>query len=160
MIAIIVAYTKDRVIGKDGIIPWKIKGEQLRFKELTTGQIVVFGRVSYEEIGRPLPNRQTVVISRTTKYEEKNCITVESLEQAIAYANGRDLFISGGARLYEEALPLADVLYITEIDAHIDGDRYFPMFREEEYDKEVVERVEGEIPYTYLTYRRKGTTVC
>ncbi|MBN2220886.1 MAG: dihydrofolate reductase [Vallitaleaceae bacterium] len=160
MIALIVAYTKDRVIGKGGQIPWKIKGEQLRFKELTTGQIVIFGRVSYDEIGRPLPNRKTIVISKTKKYEAENCTTVESLEEALLLARGQDVYISGGARLYEEALPLVDVMYITEIEAQIEGDRYFPEFDEEDFEKEIIRRVEGEIPYTYLTYKRKGMKIC
>ena len=160
MIALIVAYTKNRVIGKEGQIPWKIKGEQLRFKELTTGQIVIFGRISYDEIGRPLPNRKTIVISKTKKYEAENCTTVESLEEALLLAQGQDVYISGGARLYEEALPLVDVMYITEIEAQIEGDRYFPEFNEEDFDKEIIRRVEGEIPYTYLTYKRKEKKIC
>lgn len=155
MIALIVAYTKNRVIGNKGCIPWKIKGEQKRFRELTIGNVVVMGRRSYEEIGRPLPNRTTIVISNTRNFDCENCMTAKSLAEALELAGDRKVYISGGARLYEEALPLVEKMYITEIDAEIEGDTYFPMLDEALYEKEIDERVEGEIPYTYVTYTRK-----
>lgn len=154
MIALIVAYTKNRVIGNKGCIPWKIKGEQKRFRELTTGNVVVMGRRSYEEIGRPLPNRTTIVISNTRNFDCENCMTARSLAEALELAGDRNIYISGGARLYEEALPLVEKMYITEIDAEIEGDTYFPVFDEALFEKEINERVEGEIPYTYVTYTR------
>ncbi len=159
MIALIVAYTKNRVIGNEGCIPWRIKGEQRRFRELTTGNIVVMGRRSYEEIGRPLPNRTTIVVSGTKVFEAENCYTVKSLPEAIALAQEiapeQHIYISGGARLYEEAMPLVEKMYITEIEAEIPGDTYFPEFDENCFTKEVNERVEGEIDFTYVTYTRK-----
>ena len=155
MISIIVAYTRNRVIGNKGQIPWRIKGEQKRFKELTTGNVVVMGRLSYEEIGRPLPNREMIIISTTKQFEGDNLRTVASLKEALALAGDKEVYISGGAQVYEEALSLCENLYITEIDAEIEGDRYFPEFDESQYEKEIVERVEGKIPYTYVTYTRK-----
>lgn len=155
MIALIVAYARNRVIGNQGCIPWKIKGEQKRFKQLTTGNVVVMGRRSYEEIGKPLPNRTTIVVSSTRLFEGENCYTVNSLQEAIKLAGNRDVYISGGAGLYAEAIELVDKMYITEIEADIEGDTYFPDFEEEMFDKEVVERFEGEIPYTYVTYTRR-----
>lgn len=155
MISLIVAYAKNRVIGNKGCIPWKIKGEQKRFRELTTGNVVIMGRRSYEEIGRPLPNRTTIVVSNTKNFDAENCMTANSLEEAIKLAGDRDCYISGGARLYEEALPLVEKMYITEIDAVIEGDTLFPEFDENEFVKEVNERFEGEIDYTYVTYTRK-----
>lgn len=155
MIALIVAYAKNRVIGNKGCIPWRIKGEQLRFKELTTGNVVIMGRRSYEEIGRPLPNRTTIVVSNTKNFDCENCMTAKSLAEAIEMAGDRDIYISGGARLYEEALPLVEKMYITEIDREIEGDTYFPAFDQEQFTKEVNQRFEGEIPYTYVTYTRK-----
>ena len=104
MIALIVAYAKNKVIGNKGCIPWKIKGEQKRFRELTTGNIVIMGRKSYEEIGRPLPNRTTIVVSNTKRFEDINLLTAKSLREAIELAGDRDIFISGGAGIYEEAL--------------------------------------------------------
>lgn len=156
MIALIAAYARNRVIGCDGVIPWKLPGEQSRFRELTTGKIVIMGRRTYEEIGHPLPNRETILISSTRKVEETNCTTVESLAEALELAGGRDVFIAGGEQLYREALPLADVLYLTTIEAEIDGDRYFPVFDESLYDVEQAGHVDGGIPFTYWTYRRKS----
>ena len=155
MIALIVAFAKDQVIGNKGCIPWKIKGEQKRFKELTTGNVVIMGRRSYEEIGKPLPNRSTIVISSTKNYDGENCMTAKSVAEAIEMAGERDIYISGGARVYEEALPLVEKMYITEVDLEVDGDTYFTPFDKEQFIKEIDERFEGEIPYTYVTYTRK-----
>lgn len=155
MIALIVAYAKNRVIGNNGCIPWKIEGEQKRFRELTTGNVVIMGRRSYEEIGKPLPDRTTIVISNTIDIENENCITAKSLTEAIEIAGDRDVYISGGAKLYEEALPLVEKMYITEIDCDIVGDTFFPKFEKEKYEKEINEHYEGEVPYTYVTYTRK-----
>lgn len=155
MIALIVAFAKNQVIGNKGCIPWKIKGEQRRFKELTTGNVVIMGRRSYEEIGRPLPNRTTIVVSNTKNFDGENCLTAKSLAEAIRLAGDKDIYISGGAKLYEEALPLVEKMYITEIDSEIEGDTYFPPFEKDQFVKEINEKVEGEIPYTYVTYTRK-----
>ena len=159
MIGLIVAYTKNRVIGNAGKIPWRIKGEQRRFRELTTGNVVIMGRRSYDEIGHPLPNRFTIVLSNTASYEEENCTTVSSLEDAIKLAAERfpdkNVYISGGAGVYRAAMDMVDVMYITEIDAEIEGDTFFPEFDESAFTKTVDEKVEGEIPYAYVTYRRK-----
>lgn len=156
MIGLIVAYSKNRVIGNKGQIPWRIKGEQKRFRELTTGNVVIMGRRSYEEIGRPLPNRYTIVVSNTQKFEAENCTTVGSLEEAIRIADKeKNIYISGGAGLYKEAIDIVDVMYITEIDAVIEGDTYFPEFNVEEFEREVDCHVDGEIPYDYVTYTRK-----
>lgn len=155
MIALIVAFAKDQVIGNKGCIPWKIKGEQKRFKELTTGNVVIMGRRSYEEIGKPLPNRTTIVISGTQNYDGENCMTAKSVAEAIEMAGERDIYISGGARVYEEALPLVEKMYITEVDLEVEGDTCFPLFDKEQFIKEIDERFEGEIPYTYVTYTRK-----
>lgn len=131
------------------------RGEQKRFKELTTGNVVIMGRRSYEEIGKPLPNRTTIVISTTKDFTAENCYTAKSLDEALEIAGNRDVYISGGARLYEEALPKVEKMYITEIEKTIEGDTYFPEFNVEDFTKEINERVDGEIPYTYVTYTRE-----
>lgn len=155
MIGLIVAYSKNRVIGNSGCIPWKIKGEQKRFKELTTGNVVIMGRRSYEEIGHPLPNRTTIVVSGTKNYDADNCIIVKSLEEAVKIAGDRNVYISGGESLYKEALSIADKMYITEIELEVEGDTYFPEFDEALFDKEINQHFDGDIPYTYVTYTRK-----
>jgi len=155
MIALIVAFSINRVIGNKGIIPWKIKGEQKRFKELTTGNVVIMGRRSYEEIGKPLPNRTTIVISNTKKFLAVNCMTATSLSEALKMAEGRDVYITGGSQLYKESIGLVDNMYITLIDENVEGDTFFPQFKEKDFNIQVDERFEGEIPYTYLTYSRR-----
>ncbi len=157
MIGLIVAYSKNRVIGKDGKIPWKIKGEQKRFRELTTGNVVIMGRRSYEEIGHPLPNRYTIVVSNTQKFEAENCTTASSLQEAIEIADkSKNIYISGGAGLYKEAICLVEKMFITEINAVVEGDTYFPEFDEEEFEREVECHVDGELPYDYVTYTRRN----
>lgn len=155
MVALIAACAKNQVIGEKGRIPWRIKGEQKRFRELTTGNVVIMGRCSYEEIGKPLPNRTTIVISSTKVFTGENCYTVSSLQDAIQLAGDRDVFISGGAKLYEEALPIVEKMYITEIDKCFDGDTFFPQFEEENFIKTIDDRIAGEIPYTYVTYTKR-----
>ena len=155
MIALIVAFSRNRVIGNNGIIPWKIKGEQKKFKELTTGNVVIMGRRSYEEIGKPLPNRTTIVISNTKKFSAVNCMTATSLSEALKMAEGRDVYIAGGSQLYKESIGQVNNMYITLIDKNIEGDTFFPQFNEKDFEIQEDERFEGERPYTYLTYSRR-----
>ena len=155
MIGLIVAYGKNRVIGNKGCIPWRIKGEQRRFKELTTGNVVVMGRRSYEEIGRPLPNRMTYVVSRTKNFDQEGVKTVSSIQEAIDIAGDKNVYISGGAGIYKEAMPYVEKMYITEVDLEPEGDTFFPEFNEEDFIREVDEEIDGEIPYKYVTYTRK-----
>lgn len=156
MIGLIVARSKNNVIGKNGEIPWKIRGEQKQFKELTTGNVVIMGRKSYEEIGHPLPNRKNIIVSKTKSFEDKNLVTVSSLQEALATINDEQVYIAGGYRLFKEALPLVDIMYITEIDMIIeDGDVFFPEFDPEEFDV-VVGEINGEdVKYTRTIYKRK-----
>ncbi len=157
MIGLIVAHDKNHVIGNKGMIPWKIKGEQKRFRELTTGNIVVMGRRSYEEIGRPLPNRMNIVVSTTKTFEGENLYTAKSLKEALELVKDSDknVYISGGAGLYKEAMPLVQKMYITEIDIEVEGDTFFPQFDLNLYEKEIDETFEGEISYSYVTYTKK-----
>ena len=156
MIGLIVARSKNNVIGKNGQIPWRIKGEQKQFKELTTGNVVVMGRKSYEEIGHPLPNRKTIVVSRTKKYEGENLATASSVEEAIKMAGDEKVYISGGYGLYKEAIPYVDVMYITEVQIEIeDGDTFFPEFDENDFDIEEGETGGEDIKFIRTTYTRK-----
>ncbi|MDP4089461.1 MAG: dihydrofolate reductase [Bacillota bacterium] len=156
MISLIVAVSKNNVIGNKGVIPWKIKGEQKRFRELTTGKTIIMGRKSFEEIGRPLPNRKTILISNTQNITSENCTTVKSLFEAFNMTKDEDeVFVAGGGQVYKEAFPFADRLYVTVIDKIIDGDVYFPEITEKDFVKTYEQRIDGEIPYTYYTYERK-----
>lgn len=156
MLALIAAFAENRIIGHNGCIPWDIPEEKHRFRDLTMGHSIIMGRRTYEEIGFPLPGRETIVISATRNFDQPHCKTVGSLAQALELTAGQDAFICGGARLYEEALPLADVLYLTEIHHVFDGDIRFPDFDRTQYDQTECVEVAGEIPYTFLTFWRKN----
>ncbi len=156
MIGLIVARSKNNVIGKNGEIPWKIKGEQKQFRELTTGNVVVMGRKSYEEIGRPLPNRKNIVVSKSKKFEGENLVTVGSLQEAIAVAGDEKIYVAGGYGLYKEAVPLVDVMYITEVDMVVDdGDVFFPEFDKTEFDVTIGETGGEDVKYTRTVYTRR-----
>ena len=157
MVGIIAARSINNVIGKDGRIPWKIKGEQKQFKELTTGNVVVMGRRSFEEIGKPLPNRKTIVVSSNKVFEGENLATVSSVKEAIDMAGDENVFIAGGYGLYKEAMPYVDVMYITEVKTYIEnGDVFFPDFNKEDFDVEIGENAGDDIEFTRAIYRRKN----
>ena len=156
MVGLIVARSKNNVIGKNGKIPWKIQGEQKQFRELTIGNVVVMGRKSYEELGHPLPNRKTIVVSKSKKYEGNNLMTVGSIQEAIDLVIDKDIFIAGGYGLYKEAIPLVDKMYITEIDMIIEeGDVFFPEFDAKEFDITIGETNRNDIKYVRTIYTRK-----
>lgn len=155
MISLIVAVSKNNVIGNNGKIPWKIKGEQRRFKELTTGKTIIMGRKSFEEIGRPLPNRKTILISNTQNIATENCTTVKSLPEAFELVKNEDeVFVAGGGQVYKEAYPYAERIYITVIDKIINGNVYFPPINQDDFVKIYEERIDGYVPYTYYTYEK------
>ncbi len=164
MIGLIAARSKNNVIGKKGRIPWQIDGEQKQFKELTTGNIVVMGRRTFEEIGKSLPDRFTIVVSRTKIFKGEKLMTVGSVKEALKLAKESDLlgkfynssiFFAGGSEIYREALPFVDVMYITEVDIEIrDGDTFFPKFNPEAFELTVGESGGDKIKYTRTIYRR------
>lgn len=154
MLALIVAHAHGRVIGRNGVTPWHIPGELKRFRSLTMGNAVIMGRRSYEEIGRPLPDRLNIVLSATRSYSGENLLCARSLDEAIALAGDRDTFIAGGGKVFQQALPLCDTLYITEIDADIEGDVFFPEFDAQLFTRSAEPWIEASLAYRYLTYRR------
>lgn len=156
MIGLIVARSKNNVIGKNGEIPWKIKGEQKQFRELTVGNVVVMGRKSYEEIGHPLPNRKNIIVSKSKNFTGENLVTVGSLQEALDISKGENVYISGGYGLFKEALPLVDKMYITEVDITVEnGDVFFPEFDSNEFDMIIGEMGGIDIKYTRTIYTRK-----
>ena len=158
MTGLIVARSINNVIGKNGRIPWKIEGEQKQFKELTTGNIVIMGRKSYEEIGHPLPNRKTIVVSKTKEFKGENLETTVSVKEALELSaeDGRDVFIAGGYGIYKEALPYVDVMYITEVQLVVeDGDVFFPQFNEADFEKSVGETLGDKIKFIRTIYTRR-----
>ncbi len=153
-IHIIAAVANNGVIGKTGTIPWDIPADLRHFKELTMGSTVIMGRRTYESIGRPLPGRQNIVVTSTQKAIE-GCQIAGSLAEALALAENGKAFVIGGAMLYEDALPIADVLELTFVDAEPEGDTYFPEVDWTLFEEIKREAYSGEPDYMYATYRRK-----
>jgi len=127
IVSIIAAMAEDRVIGWQGAIPWDLPEDRRRFRELTMGHPVIMGRRTFESIGRPLPGRTTIVITRQRGFRADGCVAVNDLAAALeaAAANG-EAFICGGGELYREALPLADRIYLTIVPGRPGGDAFFP----------------------------------
>ncbi|MEK4512010.1 dihydrofolate reductase [Paenibacillus anaericanus] len=160
IISLIAAISKNKVIGMDEVIPWSIPGEQIRFKDLTLGKSIIMGRKTYESIGKPLPNRRTIIVSRNPELLVDNCLTVRSLDEAFRLLKEEEeIFIAGGGEIYKEALPQANKIYLTVIDKEIEGNIYFPEFNKEDYITTYEKRNDGEMPYTYYTYERKESIV-
>lgn len=124
MLSAIVATANKDVIGKTGGIPWYLPADLRHFKEITMGRPIIMGRVTHESIGRALPGRRNIVITRKPDYRADDCEVVASLEEAINLA-GDDAFIIGGESIYQQALPKVGRLYITKIEADIAGDKFF-----------------------------------
>ena len=155
MLSLIVAHSRNRVIGKDGRLPWRIPGELKRFKELTMGHAVIMGRKSYEEIGKPLPGRFNIVVSASRTFEGLDLVTARNLDEALALAGDKKIFIAGGGQIFAQMIDKVDVMYITEIDARIEGDAYFPEMDYSKFDRVLEKHVDGDLPYDYVTYTRK-----
>jgi dihydrofolate reductase len=136
IISMIAAVSKNRVIGKDNDLPWKLPDDMKFFMETTKGHHAIMGRKNYESIPhkfKPLPNRTNIVVTRQKNFNAPGCIVVDSVEKGLTIARQSqetEAFIIGGAEIYKVGLPLADRLYLTEINAEIQGDTFFP-----EYDK-------------------------
>lgn len=157
ILSVIVAMAKNRVIGIDNTLPWRLPEDLKHFKALTMGHHIVMGRKTYESIGKPLPGRTTVILTRDAAYRMDGCLTAGSLDGAIA-ACGDDpeIFFVGGAELYAQVLPRADRLYLTEIQAEYAGDAHFPEVdpgRWREIDREAHVNAEG-LGYHFVTYLR------
>ena len=155
MVSLIVAYDRNKLIGKDGKMPWFIDGELRRFRELTMGNVVIMGRKTIEAIGKPLPNRVNIVISRDKNYD--GCIMARSFDEAMEKARetGLEIYITGGSTVYAPAIDIVDKMYITEIDAEYEGDTYFPDFDENDFIRTVDEEITEPVPYKYCTFTRK-----
>ncbi len=161
MIGLIAARSLNNIIGKNGRIPWQIPGEQQQFKELTSGNLVIMGRKTYEEIGHPLPDRITIVVSKSKKFEDENLRSADSVKNALALAlqtpeyAGKDIYFAGGYSIYKEALAYVDVMYITQVQLQIqDGDVTFPEFDATKFKLTVGQTLGDKIKYTRTIYKR------
>lgn len=128
-ISLVVAMAADRVIGKDNAMPWHLPSELKYFKDITMGKPMVMGRRTYESIGRPLPGRHNIVLTRQNVELPPEVSVVRSIEEALQTAGNVDeVMVIGGGEIYRQFLPLATRLYITQIDLHVEGDTRFPEY--------------------------------
>lgn len=157
-ISMIVARSRNHVIGKDNQMPWKISADLQFFKKVTMGYPIIMGRKTWESIGRPLPGRRNVVVSRNTNYSAIGAELVGSLDQALELLKEfKRVFVIGGQQLFTQAFPQADELFITEIEIQVDGDTYFEIPDPNDWQEaECILESEGDIQFAYVTLRRKA----
>lgn len=157
-IALVWAMAQNRVIGRNNKLPWYLPEDLKYFKRITMGKPVIMGRKTFESIGKPLPGRSNIVVTRNPDFAAEGTRAVESLEAArdvcesIAEIDGStEAMVIGGAEIYEQALPLADKLYLTQVHAEVEGDTWFPDFDLGEWEETVREDFEaaGPNPYNY-----------
>ncbi|MDC1449811.1 type 3 dihydrofolate reductase [Candidatus Thioglobus sp.] len=133
-LSIVVAMDENRLIGKDNKLPWHLPADLAYFKKITTGKSIVMGRKTYDSIGRPLPNRRNIVISRNSKTLITGCEVITSIDEVLSITKDEDeVMIIGGASLCEQLLPQVSRLYITKIEGKFDGDIHFPEYDESDW---------------------------
>ena len=160
-VSIVAAIARNGVIGRDNAIPWRIPADVERFKALTTGHAVVMGRRTWDSLPtrfRPLPGRRNVVVTRDPGWSEAGAERAGSLEEALGLLEDAEhVFVIGGAEIYAAALPIADELRLTEIDAEVEGDTFFPSFDRSEYAEAAREphvSADG-TPFAFVSYARR-----
>lgn len=172
MLSLIVAVAENRVIGRDGGLPWRLPADLRRFKRITMGRPLIMGRRTWESIARPLPGRTSIVVTRQTEFDPgfDEVYVADSLDDALAIATRRspaadgmgEVFVIGGASLYEAALPQADRLYLTRVEATVLGDVLFPELDLRDWERLTSERHpadEGnEFAMTFEVYKRSAAT--
>ena len=163
-VSLLAAVARNGVIGRDGQLPWHLREDLKRFKRLTLGHPVVMGRKTYDSIinslGKPLPGRDNIVVSRSLTLREPGCRSAASIGDALAEAarstGSEAIYVIGGAEIYRLALPFATHLDMTEIDADVQGDTRFPPFDRGEWLEKAREKKTGEgLDYAFVTYQRR-----
>ena len=154
MIIMIAACSSNKVIGKDNALLWKVPGDLKRFKEITTGHVVVMGRKTYESIGKPLPNRQNVIITRNPEYKVDGCevISNASIAEVVDKYNKEDIYIIGGGEIYNQFLNIADVIELTFLHKEYEGDAYFPEIPNNFIEVKREDLECKDFKYSYITY--------
>ncbi len=158
-IALIAAQAENRVIGLDNEMPWHLPEDLQYFKQVTLGKPVIMGRKTFESIGRPLPGRTNIVVTRQPEWRAEGVVAASGLEQALCLAEREspdELMVIGGAQIYAEALPLAKRIYLTQIHKKVEGDAWFPELSDQ---WELVSRRDGhsdkqDLGYSFLTFER------
>lgn len=161
ILSIIAAMSENRVIGKDKGLPWYLPADLQFFKSKTLGHTVIMGRKTFDSVGKPLPNRRNIVITRQSNFSVEKVETAHSIEQALALVEGEEeVFIAGGGEIYRQSLAIADRIYLTIVHHKLDGDTFFPPFDESEWD--LIEKKDrpadnkNQYSCSFLTYFRRG----
>jgi len=158
MVSIIVAIGKNRELGRGGDLIWRISDDLKRFKKLTTGHTIIMGRKTYESIGKPLPDRENIVVTKNLAWYAEGATVATTVDEGLAIGMKRDekeVFVIGGGEIYKQALPFTDRLYITLIDADAhDADTFFPEYSEFTKVISKEEHPESEPPYTYIVLEK------
>jgi dihydrofolate reductase len=160
MITLIAAAAENNALGKDNDLLWHLPNDFKRFKEITSGHHIIMGRKTFDSFPKPLPNRTHIIITRQKEYLVENCIVVHSLEDAIAIApQNEEVFIIGGAQIYEQSIPLADKIDLTRVHTSLDADAFFPEFDTSEWNLVFSEKhfkdEKHQYDFTFETYLKK-----
>lgn len=160
MISMIVATDRNGLIGKDNDMPWRLPEDLSYFKKITTGSTVVMGRNTFESIGKPLPNRENIILTRNSDYRVEGCRTISSIEALKGMAEKEEeIFVIGGANIYKQALPFTETLYLTYIDEVFEGDTYFPEIDENDWkmvsEEKGVKNEKNPYDYFFRVYKRR-----
>jgi dihydrofolate reductase len=159
-ISLVVAMSKDRVIGNENALPWHLSADLKRFKAITMGKPILMGRKTHESIGRPLPGRENIVVTRNKDYSAPGCVVVTSVEQGMTAAAGaEELMVIGGAEIYRQMLPLADRMYVTMVHGSFAGDAFFPGWEPPDWKETSREEHQADEKnphaYTFLVFQRR-----
>ncbi len=159
IISIVVAIAENRAIGKSNQLLWHLPADLKHFKQITSGHTIIMGRKTYDSIGKPLPNRRNIVITRQ-QLQIEGCDVVSSLNEALALCQSEpEVFIIGGAEIYEQALPLTHRIYLTEVEQTFTGDAFFPELDASSWHEIARESFtadeKNKLPYTFLTLQRR-----
>ncbi|MFD2245691.1 dihydrofolate reductase [Pontibacter ruber] len=161
MISIVVAIADNNVIGKDNQLIWHLPADLRHFKQKTMGHPMIMGRKTFDSIGKPLPGRTTIIVTRQEDYTAEGCLVAHSIQEALEKAKELDPQVSiiGGAEIYKQALPFVDVIYLTRVHHTFDGDTFFPELNEAEWEQISAAPHEpdekNKYPYTFIELRRK-----
>ena len=161
IISFVVAMARNGVIGKDNQLPWRLPADLRHFKAVTMGKPIIMGRKTFDSIGRPLPGRTNIVVTRDPAYSSEGCVVVHSIEEALAAAGAaEEVMIIGGADFYRQLLPRADRIYLTLIDAEVEGDTWFseldPARWPERSREDHVADADNPYPYSFIVLEATG----
>ena len=167
-ISLIVAMASNRVIGLNNQMPWHLSADLKKFKKITMGSPILMGRKTYESIGRPLPGRTNIIVSRNLDYQQEGCLVFNDLNMAIKKAceRAKEIFVIGGSDLYETMLPIADAIYLTVINREFHGDAFFPdidLNFWSEIEREDIEDINDDpdaaFSYSFLKYEKTNQSI-